>query len=237
MCEKKLVSCVMNNQKTIKSVDFTTDCPKRREGKACQYCYVEKARDINFNAKKVIPSIDYNYEVLRMSKSTVDKLNATGGIRMFSFGDYIPSEQYDKVYAFLSDCRHKKLKVKVITKVPQFVDDFYNDFEDVFSVIHLSIDNIGDGVPHDIARMYRMTYKKVIIRAVILNGDDVEVLNPISDILTFNHADVKIEGKNCINYKRIKTEYMDIIKDTFRDKMCCISGSCETCPIKCKAFM
>jgi len=224
--------CIMNNSKTIKTCDFTTDCPKRRTNKQCKYCYVEASRSIGFNAKKVIDRIEYKGEVLRMTKPTIEKLNNVGGLRLFSFGDYVKEDSFIDIYRMLLDCRTKGLKVKVITKVVEFIDDFYSDFHDVFSIIHLSIDNVGDGVDHDIARMYRMTYEKVIIRSVILNDEDMEVLEPLSDILTFNHANIKIEGKQCINYKLYPKKF-NALKEEYKNKTCCITGSCASCTIKC----
>lgn len=230
----KIDKCLMNNSKTVKSCDFTTDCPKRRQGKQCKYCYVEASRNIGFNAKKIISSIPYNDDILKMTQPTIDKLNAIGGLRLFSFGDYIREENHDKIYSMLTDCRTKGLKVKVITKVTEFIDDFYTEFEDVFSVIHISIDNIGDGVEHGTALAYRDKYDKVILRSVILNNNDLIALEPISDILTFNHANVKIDGIETINYK-LHPKMFNELKDKYANKTCCITGSCSTCKIHCKA--
>jgi hypothetical protein len=88
--ETKVTKCIMENQKTIKSLDLTTNCPKRQAGQPCKYCYVEAARKQGFNAKKVIEKIDYNGEITRMKPDTIAALNATGGLRIFSFGDYMP---------------------------------------------------------------------------------------------------------------------------------------------------
>ena len=229
------MKCIMNNQKTIKSVDFTTNCPKRQNGNPCKYCYVECSRNVGYNAKKVIDEIPYNGEVKRLTKATIEKLNNVGGLRLFSFGDYM-REQYNHIYQFLTDCRAVGLKVKVITKQVNFVDDFYNEFEDVFSIIHLSIDNIGNGVDWKVAQEYKDKYSKVIIRSVILKNEDLEVLEGISDILTFNHANVKNSIPDSINYK-LKPALFNHYKEIYADKVCCNTGNCSTCPIKCKAIL
>lgn len=231
----KTLSPIMNNQKTIKTVDFTTNCPKRQKGTPCKYCYVEAKRNIGFNAKKVIDNINYNNEILKMNKSTIDKLNAVGGIRLFSFGDYMIEHDTD-IRSFLNDCRTKKLYVKVVTKQLEFIDKFYNEFEDIISVIHISIDNIENGVDIPTALNYRKQYKKVLIRSVILKESDIEAIEPISDILTFNHENIKHNVPNSINFK-LKKDLMDQMKNTYKVKMCCQSGSCTTCNVKCKAFI
>ena len=146
--------CIMNNAKTVKSCDFTTNCPKRQAGKQCKYCYVEAKRDMGFNAKKVIDTLVYNGEILKMKKDMISKLNSIGGIRLFSFGDYM-EEQNGYITQFLLDCRQMGLFVKVVTKVVGFLDKFYSEFEDVFSIIHLSVDNIGDGIDWELAMNYR----------------------------------------------------------------------------------
>jgi hypothetical protein len=135
----------MKNEKTYYTVDFTTNCPKRQAGHPCPYCYVEAKRDIGFHAKKIIDSIEYNDEIENLTQEKIDKLNSLGGVRLFSFGDYMP-EQDDDIYQFLCDCRAVGLYVKVITKQLSFIDKFYDEFEDVFSTIHISVDNIHSGV-------------------------------------------------------------------------------------------
>lgn len=225
--------CIMKNSKTYKSVDFTTNCPKRQAGNPCEYCYVEAKRNMGFNAKKVIDSLKYNSEVLRMTDEEIELLNDLGGIRLFSFGDHMV-EQNEDIKAFLIDCRKRGLMVKVITKQTLFLDTFYSEFEDVFSIIHLSVDNIGNGVDHDIAKQYRAMMKKVIIRSVILKHEDIKPMEELSDIMTFNHENIKAKVPNSVNFKLYRKEFAEL-KLEFAGKMCCQTGSCATCPIKCKA--
>lgn len=60
-----------NSKKTMVTVDFTTNCPKRRAGNPCPYCYVEVARRIKerkpkfYLAKKVYDYRAYNHELIK----------------------------------------------------------------------------------------------------------------------------------------------------------------------------
>lgn len=218
---KRKVSCISRNVKTYKSLDLSTDCPKRREGNACKYCYVEAARKKGFNPKVVHDYIAYDGEILRMKPDTIAKLNDMGGLRVFSFGDYIHDLMYVDMLQICQDAKLVGLKLKAITKVTQFVDLFH----DKFNIIHLSIDNVGCGVDWEVAKAYKAKYSNVLIRSAIMDTDDIPVLEPISDILTFNHSQNSYERfyiEDRIHYSRV-----------FEGKVCCETNHCDTCSVKC----
>ena len=246
----KVVSCLMNNQKTACSIDMDTICPKKRftidcinkgldletidkEKLMCDYCYVEYKRLIKFNAKIEYDHIGYKGEIKGLSNEQIDFLNSIGGIRLFSFSDYNPVYNNDLVTMF-NDCRNRGLFVKVITKQVGFIDRFYDEFEDIFSIIHISIDNRGYGVNWKTAIDYRSKYEKVIIRSVILNMDDIEIMDKLSDIMTFNHENLKKRIPGSINFNANKKLFNEL-KEKYSSKMCCQETTCEKCPIKCKA--
>ena len=218
-------SAIHANSKTGNSVDFTTDCPKRRDGKACKYCYVETARTMGYNAKNIIDHCAYTGEVKRFSQKKIDFLNECGGIRMFSFGDYMP--QHDaEISAFLMDCASVGLKVKVITKQLAFVD-MYHDASAI-AVINISIDAVGDGVDHDKAKEYREKYSKVRIRSAIMTDADVDTL-AFSDVFTFNHA----VGLKQYGYRKYSKQNVADYAAKLGNRVCCTTGKCFTCPLKC----
>lgn len=230
----KPTSSFAGNQKTIASVDFTTDCPKRRAGNPCPYCYVEYKRDIKFNAKLVYNYKEYDNELKNRKKFTpevIKELNDAGGIRLFSFGDYMPEHDKD-ITAFLNDAEKIGLDVKVITKVPEFVYK-YHDFPAI-KTINISTDmlspELSAGVRHDIAKELKNKYKKVIIRTVILNKSDLENdFMKYVDLVTFNHENLQKKGY----HKFTKKEIADYYKEHPEHGVCCITGKCSTCPIKC----
>jgi hypothetical protein len=219
----RINSCIQTNQKTYRSVDFSTDCPKRRAGNPCPYCYVETARRIGYNAKGVF-SCRYNGGIARMRQATIDKLNRCGGIRLFSFGDYMPHMARD-VESFLNDCAKRGLKVKAITKQWRFVARFHD--HKAIRVIHLSVDKTGSGVNHKTARAYRKKYSKVLVRCVALSSADVEWFGARKwiDIITLNH------GAN--GFEQFRKDKRARIEKAFPGRVCCETGNCETCPIKC----
>jgi hypothetical protein len=231
----KKTSAFASGQKTVVSVDFTSDCPKRRAGHACPYCYVEYKREINFNAKLVYDYKAYDNELKDRKKfnpEMVKELNDAGGIRLFSFGDYMPENDKD-IEAFLNDAEKINLDVKVITKVPEFVYK-YHDYPAV-KTINISTDMLPadrkSGVDHDIARELKAKYKKVIIRTVILNDKDLEDdFMKYVDIVTFNHENLQKKGFK----KYSKKEVMEYYKKHPELGVCCITGKCSTCPIKCR---
>ena len=220
------MSCISNNSKTLQSVDFTTDCPKRRNGNACKYCYVEDARDMGFNAKKVINYTSYNNEIKRFTEKKIEKLNSIGGLRLFSFGDYM-TEHYNDVLNMLNDAKEKNLKVKVITKVPEFVTAFAN--HPAISVINVSVDNVGDGMDIEVAKLLKVTYSNVKIRTLVMKDEDIEAVK-FADVFTFNHAKML---KRKYGYKKYnKTEVAEWNKK-LDGRVCCSTGKCIDCPLKC----
>jgi len=221
------MNCIGNNSKTIKSYDNSTICPKRRCNDECVYCYVKSARDIGFNAKKEHDYIPYNNDVLRLTKKTVEKLNQVGGLRFFSFGDYMVEHDNDISLA-LDHCYEKGLKAKAITKVPDFAIKYGN--HPAISVINISIDNVGHGVDHELACELRIAFPKVNIRSVILNDKDVQALS-FSDIFTFNHASNIVK----LGYKLYKKKDLLSWNAKLDGKVCCVTGHCLTCPLKCGA--
>lgn len=219
-----MACAISSNSKTGFSIDCTTDCPKRRAGKACKYCYVEASRNARFNAKNITETCIYAGEILRFSKAKIAKLNESGGVRMFSFGDYMV-EHRDTIKRILDDCLTMGLWVKVITKVPEFIEEFHS--HPAIRRIHVSVDNVGDGVDWKIAKSLRKRYSKVLIRSAIMRPEDVKALN-FSDIYTFNHARLGALGYQTF-YRAKVSEYASILPG----KVCCTTGSCFSCPVKC----
>lgn len=218
---------VCNNSKTIKSVDISTVCPKRRNNDECIYCYVKSARDIGFNAKKEHDHIPYKGEIKRLRSGTINTLNKVGGIRFFSFGDYMVEHDQD-VKEALQDCQDIGLSAKAITKVPEFAEKYAN--HPAISVINLSIDNVGHGINHELACDMRNFFPKVNIRSVILNDSDVEALH-FADVFTFNHASNIVK----LGYKLYKKADLLSWNDKLDGKVCCVTGHCITCDLKCGA--
>jgi len=226
-CPLMEAGSISPNIKTIRSVDFTTNCPKRREGRSCAYCYVEVARNMNFNAKKVIEHTPYKHELLRYDKDKIRLLNGMGGIRLFSFGDYMPEHDKD-IKAFLDDAHKVGLKVKVITKVPEFVEKYAN--HPAMNVIHVSVDTIGDGMNHETAKALKKKYGNVMIRTVILKPEDLkhEIMQDV-DVYTFNHG----RGLKKYGFKMYSKKEVAQMAKEIPGKVCCATGKCVSCDIKC----
>jgi hypothetical protein len=219
----KPLSVISKNCKTFKSLDLSTDCPKRRTNNSCPYCYVEAARKASFRAKTIYQDLPYKNEILRMRPQTLIRLNNCGGLRIFSFGDYMNwmDKDLDQV---ISDANVVGLRLKAITKVPEFV----KKYAEKINTINVSVDTIGHGMPWDIAKDLRSRYKNVWIRSAILFPCDVEELE-WTDIMTLFHGRAKGFHHFTKNEKqKLYTKYPD--------KFCCITGKCITCSLKCRSL-
>ncbi|MEK6832635.1 MAG: hypothetical protein AABY32_01195 [Nanoarchaeota archaeon] len=219
------------NNKCIISADFTTNCPRRRNGTPCKYCYVESSRNNKWNPKPISDYLPYTGWVKRIRNHTKFKLKKAGGLRLFSYGDYMPEHDKD-IILFLDDCSKYNVDVKVITKQRDFIKKYHN--HPAIKVIHISIDNLkenGSHVSHKSARFYRNKYKKVLVRSVACNWDDVNKFGKAKwcDIITLNHK--IIPGKRFHLFSKNERKEANNI---YPGKICCITNHCNTCKIKCR---
>jgi hypothetical protein len=147
------------NIKTLFSKDFSTICPKMLYGVECPYCYVKDSRGVRCNAKRLSIYKPFDDELLQLSDTEIRVLNYIGGIRLFSFGDYIAgprpkkdangaygiedvrSGYDDDIINFLNACMKTGVMCKVITKQPEFIKKFHS--HPAISVINISIDNVA----------------------------------------------------------------------------------------------
>jgi len=174
-------SAIHYNTKTGLSIDFSTSCPKRLDNLTgpCPYCYVEHGRVVDkmFNMKgsnKGIFEQPYEGQVMNWNDNFIREMNKDGGIRMFSFGDYRPVDDYENVKRLLFDANRRGLIVKAITKQPEFVKTWGRHPN---LRINISIDN----VPRDIsanaptkAEALKLLegHDNIAIRAVALNREE-----------------------------------------------------------------
>ena len=109
------------NGKTGASGDFTTVCPQMMFNRGCWYCYRRAAMEKGVNNKLVAQSVWYTGEILRIKQSDIDALNKNGGLRIQSFGDWMP--HFSAMLAdVLYDAEQRGLQVKIITKEPSMIN-------------------------------------------------------------------------------------------------------------------
>ena len=187
------------NSKTGLSIDFSTSCPKRLDPSKgpCPYCYVEHGRVSKkqlgiTGGEKGIFEQPYQGEIMDLPDDLIRELNSDGGIRMFSFGDYRPVEDFDNVNKLLSDARERGLTVKAITKQPEFIETWGNH-------PNLRANISVDKVPREIsmnapsideAKALQAGRENIKIRSVALN--EAEALefaeNPDVNVVTLYHG-------------------------------------------------
>lgn len=109
-----------SNGKTGASGDLTTLCPQMMYNRGCFYCYRRAAMESGVNNKLVAQSVWYTGEILRIRDDDVAALNSNGGLRIQSFGDWMP--QFSAQLAdILYDAELRGLQVKIITKEPSMI--------------------------------------------------------------------------------------------------------------------
>ena len=109
------------NGKTGASGDFTTVCPQMMFNRGCWYCYRRAAMEKGVNNKLVANSVWYTGEILRIKDSDIEALNRNGGLRIQSFGDWMP--HFSAMLAdVLYDAELRGLQVKIITKEPSMIN-------------------------------------------------------------------------------------------------------------------
>jgi len=264
--EKKLFLQRLDAEKPGAAQEFLDNLEKaKKQGnwKECSYCYVKGARDKGehfFLAKKRHEDTQYaSSNILNMRQNVVDKLNAVGGIRLFSHSDYKPRKKA-MIAQILNDAAKRGLDVKAITKVPQFVETFVNDQYPALKLVNVSIDTTGDGMSYeDALRLKNEHPDKVKIRAVITNLKDL--LDPFMknvDVFTFYHGSAK--KLKAMGYTNFTGKDRDALGDkTFASseklppqdqalapeidqaidklhlnkKTCCIGSHCSKCNLKC----
>ncbi|MHC4371428.1 MAG: hypothetical protein ACYSW8_27760, partial [Planctomycetota bacterium] len=220
----------------------------------CSYCYVEKARrkaitfhaqgkamtGVNFAmAKKVYKTVPYKDALRKWSSKKIAEVNKRGGLRLFSFSDYIPEYHRAEITKLLADAKEMGIAIKAITKVPEFVDHF----GDTGILINLSVDYTPKGGPAidwDVAMAYRAKYKNVKIRTVARNVAEVEAM--------LKHPDIEVDVVTPYHHdnagKAIPTGFEDMSgrsvggkklrnfveeNPDFASRICCqVGGKCFT---------
>jgi hypothetical protein len=179
----------------------------------CSYCYVEQARKVavhEFNkgkniseviaakAKPVYETTPYRGAILKWTQKKIDDLNARGGLRLFSFSDYVRDWHHDNVKLLLDHAKQRGLSVKAITKNPEFVEDF----ADRGITINVSIDDgvLGQngGLAWDLAHDLKSQNPNVKVRTVAMNLEEYKnyatltwkgMTNFIDVITPYHHSD------------------------------------------------
>ena len=185
----------------------------------------------------------------------VKRMNAQGGVRLYAKSDYL--EKHDQYISdMIKDANAIGLKIKAITKRPEFVDKW----SDKINVTHLSVDEAAKYGNHSnslsIEEAYKIAQKhpkgKVILRSVAFTPE--EAIEHAKDsrigIVTPYHGkgkefqdkegDLKNQFVNMLNKKHNQgyIKLMDLMKsekltDDQLHKFCCQTGKCKTCEIHC----
>jgi len=235
----------------------------------CSYCYVEQARmkalayhqegkpitGVNFSmAKQIFYGVPYVDYVLGLSRKEINAINARGGLRLFSFSDYIRAAHRAELDLLLRHCQQMGLSVKAITKNP----DLIKDFGDTGIIINMSIDEEGSGMNWDIAAAFKKQYPNCKVRAVGINLKDVDRLLRLEhaglenfvDVVTPYHHDNKKEpipdGYQEMSHKskggKALRKYLEEHPE-YKDRVCCQAGGkcfdeahAEQCATNCGNF-
>ena len=215
----------------------------------CSYCYVEQTRMMALamhqkgfsmrdvlaaKAKVVYYTTQYVDKILRLSDKDIEDLNRRGGLRLFSFSDYIRELHYDEVNRLLDHAAARGLSIKAITKQPAFIEDFGHRG----ILINISIDKSGHGMDWDLAAKFKKQYPNVKIRAVATNPDEVLYYAHLShggiekfvDVITpYHHESPEpippdyVDMSHGWGLKRLRQIVHD---EDIGDRVCCLLGAC-----------
>jgi len=223
-----------SNLKTGFSVDLTTNCPNN-----CVYCYTQQRRGTGIYEREIVDELYYGGEILHLTQEEVDRLNRSGGLRLFSGGDCPRVENYNEIPEWAlqelthikGDADEKRLSLKAFTKNIIFAN---------WAVRHnircqLSIDSFGTGFPLEQALSLRLQYPHLVrIRTLVENptriaywGERIDV-----DILTLYHGR-NLEKYNLQTMPWYRSKAFAQAAHDYPTKVCCQTGKCETCPVKC----
>jgi hypothetical protein len=210
----------------------------------CKYCYVEEARAeaIRFHregkslqqvlgakAKPVVQSVPYVDKILDYTDAEIAEFNKRGGVRMFSFSDYVREFNRAEVSTFLAHCKQRGLSVKAITKRPEFVEDF----ADTGIIINLSIDYQAKGGPAvdwDVAIALSKKYPNVKIRTVARNPKELEWFLTTDEIKVDvvtpfhgkNHGEFVDMSGNSVGAKKVRALVEE--RPEYAERICCLVG-------------
>ncbi len=182
----------------------------------CSYCYVEQSRNVAMDmwrrgrpitdviaakAKPVYETTPYRDAILKWTQEKIDGINARGGLRLFSFSDYVRDWHHDNVDLLLKHAKQRGLSVKAITKTTEFVEDFAGRGV----TINVSIDDgvLGQngGMAWDEAFRLKEQYPNVKVRTVALNLEEYKGYAELSwkgmtdfiDVITpYHHSDYNV---------------------------------------------
>ena len=269
---KPVREAIRHNLKTGMSFECTTICPKHIRGVACKYCYVREAQERVRHTKTkphAVMACDYTVynegkdpdevKPVRMwSQEKINKMNAVGGLRLFSDADFVKTPQCHRALReLITESKERGLKLKAITKRTDFVRAYNEDID----TINVSVDTLGSGVRWKEAQELRDKYPNVKIRAVALNRKEAKdwCAKPWVDVVTLYHGgvhtynldmsdpDIKrdverrraedetvedtVTTENMLTKSTKVLDYMESIGCT--DRTCCIGGRCNVCRLKC----
>jgi len=212
----------------------------------CSYCYVEQNRRqavilhnegaartrIDYEKVKTmltaIPYVDYlikkkkNGEFV-FSDEKVAEANQRGGLRMFSFSDYIKSAHRAQIELLLEHAKERGLSIKAITKRPEFVEDFAH----TGITINMSIDEEGTGMDQSIAFALQKKYPNAHVRTVAKNPADFARLGEEKKIgiITLFHGTKEQTPPGFENMSYKSKSVKDILEKNpeYRNKTCCLN--------------
>jgi hypothetical protein len=159
------------NKKVLISIDLDSNCPFRKGGRPCLYCYVEQPRsqvalgEEGAQKKNIVSAYSYDGQIRTMDKETIDFFNnQLGGMRVFSFSDFTPEIQgmMDEIVA---DAQDVGLRLRVITKQKSMLDRYVNKDNIYFNVStdmeHFWVPGVSDqGMDERLARLMNTMYNE-----------------------------------------------------------------------------
>ena len=227
-------------------VDLMEAAREERIDVPCSYCYVEQNRRaavilhnqgeaksrVDYEKVKTmltaVPYIDYLIKKNKKGEfvftdAQVAEANQSGGMRMFSFSDYIKTAHRAQIELMLEHAKMRGLSIKAITKRAEFVEDFAH----TGITINMSIDTEGTGMDHSTAYKLAEKYPNAHVRTVAKNPADFVRLGKDAKIgiITLFHGtkETTPPGYESMSYKSKSVQEILEKQPELRTKTCCLN--------------
>lgn len=220
--------CLRFNSKTLVSVETRSYCPKAGTDKECPYCYARVSRNYRRQGFEKYPHDPAASRCLFEGFRQCPRELLPDFIRFFGWSDFWKEDERI-IREILDLCREYGWPTLAVTRQ---IGNFASDLIRQFTAIHVTADARMSAL--EMRGLYRLRNAEpnVLIRAVVLNDDDLQRFRGHCDVLTFYHG----PNKPDLGFSNWSPHRINKARDQYRLKevLCgAYKGGCITCPHDC----
>jgi len=184
------------NDKTLMALDVSANCPFRKMNRSCIICYVDLPRSkkaVGIQKGPVNPNLIYesapyeSMQILDMPQDTVDFLNASGGMRVFSIGDFQEMD-IPVLDQAVADAAERGLNLKMITKQPEALER-YGQYEHVYFNLSTDYNPQHADALSEFALTQLIEQNRQLLKAGGHSPKEIDAMMPRLDVIKSMPAD------------------------------------------------